>query len=185
MKTKAFFVFMLLLLLAIFTPKNTYAEAHSANLSTTVLQAPLTGDSDNRVKTLQAFLRKYDSPLADSAKTFVSAADKYQVDWKLLPAISGVESTFGNAQPRNCINAWGYNIYGSTTRCFNTYEDAITTITKDIRQTYMDKWGAKDVYEIGYHYAASPTWGYRVDSFMQELSDYKFEADSKSLPISL
>src|SRR4051812_48196694 len=60
--------------------------------------------SDNRAKALKAFLEKSNSPLADSAETFVASADKYNLDWKLVAAISGLESGFGKAIPPGSYN---------------------------------------------------------------------------------
>lgn len=185
MKTKAIFVFFLLIYLAVQLPKKIYAEDKASGVSATLLQPSVHEVHDYRVEVLEKYFEKYNSPLVKSAPAFVAQADQNNIDWKLLPAISGVESTFAQAEPLGCNNAWGYNIFGTTVRCFTTYDQAIGVIAKDLRQTYMDKWGAKNVYDIGSHYAASPVWGYKVDHFMQELADFQFEQESKILPISL
>ena len=49
---------------------------------------------DNRAKILQSYLEQYNSPLADHAETFIKEADANHMDWKMVVAISGVESTF-------------------------------------------------------------------------------------------
>jgi hypothetical protein len=124
---------------------------------------------DPRIHVLQKFLAERNSPLADYADTFVAEADKNNIDWKLLPAISGVESTFGLAIPANSYNGWGFGIYGTNTRYFASWKDAIVTISKALREDYMNKWGATDVYAIGRIYAASPTWASRVVNFMDQI----------------
>lgn len=188
MKNKIFFSSFLLIFLITINSTKSYAEEKSSGTSASFTQFAETSVSDiqdNRVQILRSFLLEYNSPLADNAESFIKQADKYNLDWKLLPAISGVESTFGNAVPLNCNNAWGYNIYGAITRCFTTYDDAIAVISHDIRHLYMNHWGAKDVWEIGRLYAASPTWSSRVSYFMNTLGDYAVMHDNHPLPISL
>lgn len=188
MKNTIIFLSFLLITLSSLTASKSFAEEKSSGSSASITQFAETNVSDkkdSRVEILRSFLRQYDSPLADNADSFIIQADKYNLDWKLLPAISGVESTFGHAVPMHCNNAWGYNIYASVTRCFETYDDAISVISHDLRNLYMDEWGAKDVWEIGRLYAASPTWAYRVHTFMNEISDYAVIHDNHPLPISL
>src|SRR5437773_6154743 len=116
MKTKLFLVFFLLILLTVQLPKKTYTKEKTAGTSATLINPSGYEARDNRAKILEDFLEKYDSPLKDSAQAFITEADTYNIDWKLLPAISGVESTFAHAEPSGCNNAWGYNIYGKIGR---------------------------------------------------------------------
>lgn len=187
MKRKIIF-FLFLLAASLTIPNHIHAEEKASGSSASFSQSsviPKTEGADRRAKILRNFFQLYNSPLADNAETFVREADQNNIDWKLLPAISGVESTFGLAVPTHCNNAWGYNIYGDITRCFPTYDGAITTISHDIRHRYMDEWGAKDVYSIGRMYAASPTWAYRVEGFMQTIGDLALQSNTAPLPISL
>jgi len=52
---------------------------------------------DQRASALQSFLQTKHSPLAPYAQQFVNAADKYGLDYRILPAISGIETSFGTA----------------------------------------------------------------------------------------
>ncbi len=184
MKTKIgiFAFFLILLYSTIFTTKiraQEKASGSSATLQTTSSERGI----DNRATQLKKFLSQYDSPLAPYADVFVAESDANNIDWKLLAAISGVESTFGKAVP--CTNAWGYNIYGDHMLCFSSYKEGIKVISKAIRETYMDKWGDQDVWDIGRQYAASPTWAYRVDYFMNEIQDFSLRTENGPIPISL
>ncbi|MGE5042079.1 MAG: hypothetical protein ACM3IJ_04200 [Candidatus Levyibacteriota bacterium] len=154
-----------LLATAIF-PKHIHAET-SASSAALTHEAPIKKVKDNRVIALEVVLSKYNSPLADYAKTYVDTADKYGIDWKLLPAISGVESTFGKALISGTFNAYGW---GSGTIYFKNWEDGIDTIDKSLKNDYMIKWRATDVWSIGKIYAASPTWATRVNHFMEEIN---------------
>jgi hypothetical protein len=124
---------------------------------------------DERAKLLQAYLADRNSPLQDNAQDFIDAADKYNIDWKLLPAISGVESSFGVAQPEGSHNGWGWG--GSDLVYFGSWKDAIYTIDESLKTRYHVA-GNVDPYEIGRTYAASPTWGVRVDGFMRDIDAY-------------
>lgn len=149
----------------------THIEASTPNSASsaalTFQVKDLKSKEDLRVATLENVFTKYNSPLTPYAKTYVEAADKYGVDWKLLPAISGLESSFGRAMIDQTYNAYGW---GSGTIYFTSWEDGINTINKTLKSNYMDKWGASNVWEIGPIYAESPTWAIRVNSFMTEIN---------------
>ena len=158
---------------ALTIPQTAHAETAG---SSAALIAPIElrkNVEDARVKRLQSFLEKRNSPLAPYAKVFVEQADKNNIDWKMVAAISGVESTYGQFIPPYSYNAWGFGVYGDNVRRFTSWEDGITTVSTALRQDYMDKWKAQDVYEIGRIYAASPTWAVRVERFMNEIDAYR------------
>lgn len=52
---------------------------------------------DPRAQQLAQFFRSKGSPLAQYAPAFVAAADRYGLDYRILPAISGIETSFGTA----------------------------------------------------------------------------------------
>ncbi len=119
---------------------------------------------------LSKYLAEKDSPLQDHAQDFVDAARIYGLDWKMLPAIAGVESTFGKNIPGG-YNAWGWGVYGTQAIYFDSWRTAIFTIASALREHYLDK-GLTDPYAINRVYAASPTWGSRVSYFMNDLDQY-------------
>ncbi len=140
---------------------------------------------DNRANILKKFLQSYNSPLADNAQTFIEQADIYELDWRLVASISGVESTFGKQIPNNSYNAWGWGIYGDNVIYFSSFDEAIKIISKGLKENYIDKWGAQDVYQIGKFYAASPTWAQRVDYFMGKIEEFRVKNPTNNLSISL
>ncbi len=141
--------------------------------------------SDNREEILRAFLEKYNSPLVDSAGTFIEEADKNNLDWKLVVSIAGVESWFGQRIPYNSYNGWGWGVYGDNVIRFASWDEGIKTISKDLRVKYMEKWGAKDVYEIGQIYAADPNWANKVTSFMNKIEAFAEKSEHSTLSISI
>src|SRR5260221_11487147 len=91
---------------------------------------------DTRVTKLRAYFEKNNSPLTDYADEFVKYADKYELDWRFLPAISGVESTFGKHIPYNSYNAYGW---ANGDYKFTSWEDSIEHVTKTLRTKYIDR----------------------------------------------
>ena len=162
-----------------------HAAENSSGSSAALLKPEPISYFDNRAKILGEFLKQYDSPLVPHTDDFVKYADKYSLDWRLVVSISGVESTFGKAIPYNSYNGWGWGIYGNNIIRFSSWTEGIQTVSKGLRENYINKWGAEDVYEIGRFYAASPTWGSRVTYFMEQIDKYKNQKLANNLSISL
>lgn len=177
--------FILILGLFLSFVNQTYAKELASGSSAKIDMAKNFKESDSRVTVLQNFLTQYNSPLVKYAPSFVKYADDYKLDWKLVPAISGVESTFGKEIPYGSYNGWGWGIYGTNMIYFPSWEDGIKTVSAGLRENYINKWGASDVYEIGRFYAASPTWARRVDYFMVKISEFALRNPQSTLPLSL
>ena len=105
---KKFLLAIIILSFFIVFSKPVLADVSVANGSAKLLANKESSDIDYRVVSLKRFFEKYDSPLADYAEKFVKEADKYNLDWRLVPAISGVESTFGKRIPYGSFNAYGF-----------------------------------------------------------------------------
>lgn len=125
---------------------------------------------DPRAKILKDYLAQYNSPLEHHAQDFIDAADTYNVDWKLVPAIAGVESTFGKRIPGG-FNGWGWGIYGNNRIYFNSWRDGIFTVTKGLKEGYIDK-GLTTPAAMNRVYAASPTWGQKVNYFINDIEKF-------------
>jgi hypothetical protein len=161
-----------------------FAQENAGNSAQTFVN-PTDKLLDKRPKVLKQFLELYNSPLAEYADVFVQEADKNNIDWRLVASIAGVESTFALHLPANSYNAWGWGIFGTNVHYFESYEDAIKTISKGLREDYMNKWKATNVYEIGRIYAASPTWAQRVTYFMNKIEEFDNKTTTISLSITL
>lgn len=175
-------IFLSLLIFVLQSKFIAYAQVHSG--SSAELKLDLSNkESDMRVDTLREFLAKYNSPLASLATVLVENADKYNLDWRLVAAISGLESSFGREIPSNSFNGWGWGIYGNNVIRFSSWEEGIQTVSQGLRERYIDK-GATDIYSIGRIYAASPTWASRITYLMEKITQFQLQ-NPKSLPISL
>jgi hypothetical protein len=64
-------------------------------------------ESDPRLSRLRKFFGDRDCPLRDAAKDFLIAADQNELDWRLLPSISFIESSGGKDYRNNNVLGWG------------------------------------------------------------------------------
>lgn len=122
---------------------------------------------DPRVQALVNLLSQHNSPLLPYAEDFVKSANKYGVDWRLLPAISGVESSFGKRLVADSYNAYGW---GQGYVYFSNWEEGIEKVNQALKEKYIDR-GAETVNKIGPIYAEDPNWSTKVNSFVNKLND--------------
>ncbi len=66
----------------------------------------------------------------------VEIADKYGIDYRLIPAIAMKESGGGNKAPKKTFNAWGFE-NGKTQ--FDSWEQAIDIVGKTLKVRYVAK----------------------------------------------
>ena len=64
-------------------------------------------DMDTRCVALRNFFLRYESPLHNLAHVFLRAADAHKIDWRLLPALSIVET--GGGKSGTPSNVFGWN----------------------------------------------------------------------------
>ncbi len=62
--------------------------------------------NDPRLKALRKFFAQSSCPAERYSEHFIRAADNYDLDWRLLPSISFVESTGGKAARNNNFFGW-------------------------------------------------------------------------------
>lgn len=117
-----------------------------------------------RKKTIQTVLERRNSPMKDDAEAFMQVCEQYELNCYLLPAIAGVESSFGNALISGSHNPFGW---GGGKIYFDSWSDGINTVGKSLRQKYIDR-GAITLEGVGKIYAASPTWSAKVRKMMNE-----------------
>lgn len=126
--------------------------------------------SDARTANLKSFFRKYNSPLYDYADVIIENADKYQFDYRLLPAIAMQESNLCKYIPEDSYNCWGWGIYGDIVTKFTSYPEAIETVSRGIKNHYIDK-GLVTASSIMAKYTPSSngSWAYGVNTFLRML----------------
>jgi len=175
--TKKFLIFAVSLFLLAFFQKQNFEVRATDVAPNQVSDEIVARKLDPEAQVLAKYLAEADSPLQFHAQDFVDAARIYGLDWKMLPAIAGVESTFGKNIPggyersSTSYNAWGWGVYGNQAIYFDSWRTAIFTIASALRENYLNK-GLTDPYSINKIYAASPTWGGKVSYFMNDLDRY-------------
>jgi hypothetical protein len=139
--------------------------------SNRVLAAVGTGDSRSVI--VDNFLAKHSSPMSGLGSVFVSTADRYGLDYRLLPAIAFQESTLGRYMPRNSHNAWGWAIYtgeNSGAR-FKNWSQAIDIVARGIKYDYIDR-GLHTPEAIMTRYTDNNdgSWAFGVKYAMEEMA---------------
>lgn len=129
--------------------------------------------ADGRSKIIENFFKSYKAPLFAYSSHFIQVADKYDLDWRLLPSISMQESSGGKKIIKNSFNPFGYGIYGNLVTRFNSWEEAIERVGKALREDYINQ-GLKTPYQIMTKYtppslAKGGPWAAGVTTFMEEL----------------
>lgn len=127
-------------------------------------------EEDSKVEIVRQFFAKYSSSLEPYSADIVAAARRYDIDFRLLPAIAMQESTLCKKEIANSHNCWGWGIYGGKVIKFNNYPEAIETITKTLSTKYRDK-GLVTPFEIVTLYNPRNTnnWAENVTHIMEEL----------------
>lgn len=122
---------------------------------------------DKRVVILKSFLTDKQSPLASSSAYFVESADKYGLDWTLMPAISGMESNFGKNMPKASNNPFG--VGGGHLMRFTTIYNAIDFEGKLLSKDY--KLAANNAIGSIYcpKYECNQNWAIIVTGFSDEI----------------
>lgn len=131
------------------------------------------GKTDARAQIIEHFFQNHGSPLAQFGDVFVQVAEENKLDHRLLPAIAMQESNGGKRVPEGTNNPFGFGIYGSKKLHFDSWEDAIQTVGKALREEYLNK-GLNTPYEIMTKYTPPSVekggpWATGVTQFMSEL----------------
>jgi hypothetical protein len=127
---------------------------------------PVGGDpqsTDPRTVRLKKFLGHLHCPVAPLADDFVNAADDNQLDWRLLPSISVIESSGGKTYRNNNIFGWNNGL-----QLFPTIRTGIHEVAYKLGRSslYRDR----DVVGKLRIYNPDPSYTDRVLSGMQRIS---------------
>lgn len=130
---------------------------------------------DERVEKIRSYYATYDLPLQHEAEHFVHAADKYDIDWRLVAAIGFIESTGGkHACKTATYSAFGW---GSCKINFDSYEESIDVISWNLggHNPNTDQWyEGKDIRGI--------LWSYNPDTIRAGYGDMVMKQMSKISP---
>lgn len=126
---------------------------------------------DARLVAVKAFFKKYNSDLFPYADEVISSADKYGLDFRLIPAIAMQESNLCKKAPKDSYNCWGFGIYATKVTTFKNYAEAIDTVTKTLAKQYKAN-GLETPEQIMTRYTpgSNGSWARGVNQFMNQLA---------------
>lgn len=160
--------------LTILTIRRVYAQENISDSSAALKNNNLITINDYRIVNLERYLKAKGSPLSQYAKEFVIYADKYGIDYRLVPAITGVESNFGKKIPKNSYNAYGWN--GGNYK-FTSWPDSINEVSRTLRFKYIEK-GAITIDQIAKIYCPpSNSWAGKVKYFIEKIDPLPLNYD--------
>lgn len=153
---------------SLFTPRQTVAYAALPTSQSIYLEEIV--EKDARVELVRQFFKRYGSPLEPYATDVVEAADKYNLDFRLIPAIAMQESNVCKKIIPNSFNCWGYGIYGTKVTRFKNFQEGIEIVSRGLSRNYTGM-GLTTPEEIMKKYTPSSngSWAFGVNQFMEEL----------------
>ncbi len=87
---------------------------------------------EEKAAKIDAYFAQYDLPLAGHGMAMVIAAEKNDLDWRLLPALAMRESTGGKFICKDSNNPYGW---GSCKIHFDSFEEATDTVAAHLGGT--------------------------------------------------
>lgn len=94
------------------------------------LEVQPTAEQLERAAKIDRYYARHNLPLAGHGLGFVLAADKHDIDWRLVAAIGMIESTGGKFACKSVkYSAFGW---GSCKISFSSYEESIDVISKNL-----------------------------------------------------
>lgn len=128
---------------------------------------------DSRPAIVANFLERHKSPLKpydEFGVTLVEIADRYNIDFRLLPSIMMQESNLCKSIPEGTYNCLGFGIHSRGTLGFDSYEAGFERAAREIKANYIDI-GLTTPEEIMTKYTPSSngSWAASVNQWMAEM----------------
>jgi hypothetical protein len=138
-----------------------------------VLAATITA-GDGRLDLLNDFMKG--SPMFPYANIVIREADKYGIDYRLVPAIAMCESNLGVHIPSSdSYNAWGIAVFTGQQHGakFSNWEQAIVWVNKYLNDKFISR-NIIDINDIGAIWAPPSvekgnSWANCVSGFMRQI----------------
>lgn len=129
--------------------------------------------SDARSHIVANFLERHSSPLEPYdhfGRVLVETADRYNLDYRLLPAIMMQESNLCKRIPPGSNNCLGFGIHERGTLGFESYEASFDRAAREIKERYVDI-GLTTPEDIMRKYTPSSTgsWAFSVNQWIVEM----------------
>lgn len=137
---------------------------------------------DSRVLAMRKFLIDYNSPMYPYSNVFIEEADRTGLDWRMVAAISGVESAFGNLIPYKSNNGWGWKGGpGGSFSVFSSWGQGIRVVTEGLAYGYgtdLTPYDIEATYCPPCGQNPEHAWANGVNRYMVELNYYHDNLDN-------
>jgi hypothetical protein len=136
------------------------------------------GLGDPRAAKIDQVFSSYNCPLEGLGNVFVSEADKNDIPYWVVAAISFQESSCGKRIPMvdslPSYNAWGWAVYGDNVKVFDSWEHGIAVVSEYMSERFFSQ-GVTDLCEIMRTYTppSQGSWCEGVDYFKDIINEYK------------
>jgi hypothetical protein len=132
---------------------------------TAFIQVPQNNIPDEvKVAKIRTYLENRNSPLAEYAEEFVKAADEYGIDYRIVAAISIIESGGGKNNFRP-YNAWGWGKKG-----FANWTEGIWTVSASIGRYYSKGLTTPKLISYSYCPPNADAWASKVQGVMNVIA---------------
>lgn len=118
-----------------------------------------------KVESVKQYLAKRNSPLAQYAQEIVEAANEYGIDYRLVPAISIIESS-GGIHTFRTYNAWGWG-----KKNFSSWEEGIWEVSKGLGNYYSRGLNTPQKISVYYCPPSATDWARKVSFVMREIGE--------------
>jgi hypothetical protein len=136
------------------------------------IESELTVD-DARPYIIAQFLERYKSPLTPYdywGGVLTNIADKYGLDFRLLPAIAMQESNLCKKIPQDSFNCLGLGVHSRGTWKFESFEANFDKAAEILRKNYINQGLiTPDEIQDKYTPGSNGSWEFSVNQFMDKL----------------
>jgi hypothetical protein len=120
-------------------------------------------NTDVRLERLKTFFGKLNCPAKDYSVDFIAAAERYDLDWRLLPSISYLESTGGKSAKNNNLFGWNCGRTG-----FASVSASIHEVGRRLARSPLYR--SKNIDQLLATYNPTGDYAQRVKNVMQRIA---------------
>ncbi len=128
---------------------------------------------DGRAELVENFLRRHEAPLQpydEYGRKIVEIADRYGIDFRLLPAIAMQESNLCKKIPEGSYNCLGFGIHERGTLGFDSYEANFDRAGRELKKYYIDiGLTTPELIMTKYTPGSNGSWAESVNQWMAEM----------------
>jgi len=154
---------------AAYLPEEQVVEKTTDKIEETVIKDEIVPEltvnpNSRKIENVRNYLSNRNSPLAEYADVLVTVAEEYGIDYRLVAAISIIESGGG----KHCFRP--YNAWGWGSKSFDSWENGIYTISKGLSKYYANGATTPALIAPSYCPPHATKWAYNVQHVMNQIA---------------